>query len=159
MNLSWWKMTKLCHEMKKNLFSFMAAKFQKTHLAWSTVQMRTIDDLTEDTCHEGDRVQTRYFPAKTQLIYYPRLSGTLNISINAESFWVQCPTFITPPGLMSNFHYSPGFTWASLRLTGRVSLGFPDTKSVVSLETTCNSSKHPLGVQQGNLILTANPWS
>ena len=116
LNLSWWKMTRLCHEMKKNLFSFMAAKFQKTHLAWSTVQMRTIDDLTEDTCHEGDRVQTRYFPLKTHLICYSIKPATLNIWINAESFWVQCPTFITPlsPGLTRAPKAQGDWVWVSL---------------------------------------------
>ena len=38
-------------------------------------------------------------------------------------------------------------------------LGFPDTKYVVSLATISNSSKQPMGVQQGGLILTGNPGS
>ena len=149
MNLFWWKMTKLCHEMKKNLFSFMAAKFQKTHLAWSTVQMRTIDDLPEDTCHEGDRVQTRYFPLKTHLICYSIKAGTLNIWINAESLWVQCPTFITPlspgpPELPKHRETESGLPWDQICGVSRNNMQFLQT---------------PLGVQQGHLILTANPGS
>ena len=83
------------------------------------------------------------------LIYYPLLPGTLNIWINAESLWVQCPTFIIP--------LSTGLTWAPKAQGEWVWVS--NTKPVMSLETTCNSSKHPLGIQQGHLILTANPGS
>ena len=128
-----------------------AAKSRTWLSDWTelTVQMRTIDDLPEDSWHEGDTVQTRYFPLKTHLICYSIKPGTLNIWINAESFWVQCPTFITP--------LSPGLTWAPKAQGEWVWVS--DTKSVVSLETTCSSSNHPLGVHQGHLILTANPGS
>lgn len=58
------------------------------------------------TCHRtqgmgGRVVDTILPPVTTHLLHYPVLPGTLKIPITAESFWVQCPTFITPlsPGL------------------------------------------------------------
>ena len=177
-----------------------AAKSRTWLSDWTelTVQMRTIDDLPEDSWHEGDTVQTRHFFLKTHLIHYPIQAGTLNIWINAESLWVQCPTFITP--------LSPGLTWApkaqgdwvwfsltpnlwSLETTCHLQKEMVTYSSILAwripgteepgglrsmgshrvwhngrdlaaaAETTCNSSKYPLGVQQGHLTLTANPGS
>ena len=65
----------------------------------------------------------------TQLIHYPILPGTLKIPVTGDSFWVQCPTFITPLAQQSP---EPQDTRES-------ELGFLDTKYVVSLETTSNS--------------------
>ena len=167
-------------------------------LNWTDCSDEDYRWLPEDSWHEGDTVQTRHFFLKTHLIHYPIQAGTLNIWINAESLWVQCPTFITP--------LSPGLTWApkaqgdwvwlsltpnlwSLETTCQLQKemvthssilawripgteepgGLPSMGShrvwhnerdlAAAAETTCKSSKYPLGVQQGHLTLTANPGS
>ena len=52
------------------------------------------DDLP--TWHVGGRTRTRYYHVATHLVHYLILPGILKIQITETSFWVQCPTFITP---------------------------------------------------------------
>ena len=108
--------------------------------------MRTIDDLTSDTWHGDDRVRKRHFSVKTYLIYCSIWPGTLKIWINAESFWVQCPTFVTP--------LSPGLTWAPKHTECK--FGFPWHQTHGVSRNNIQFPKHPLSVQPVNLLLTWN---
>ena len=82
--------------------------FQELMQHLSAVQMRTMDDLLEDTWHEDDRVWTRYNPVDT-------LSYSARNSENTGNWWQLL-------GAVSYFHYSPGpaITWAP-KAQGRVS--------------------------------------
>ena len=78
------------------------------------------------------QVRTRYGHVTTHLIYYPILPGTLKI-LTAESFWMQCPTCITPLSqdsreLPKHIECEFGFPWHQIR---GVNIQFP---------------KHPLSV-------------
>ena len=84
--------------------------FQELMQHLSAVQMRTMDDLLEDTWHEDDRVWTRYNPVDT-------LSYSARNTENTGNWWQLL-------GAVSYFHYSPGptITWAP-KAQGRVSWG------------------------------------
>ena len=105
-----------------------------------------VDDLPQDTRHVGGRVRTRYFPVTTHLLHYPVLPGTLKIPITAKSFWVQCPTFVTP--------LSPGLTWAPKHTECK--FGFPWHQTHGVSRNNIQFPKHPLSVQPVNLLLTWN---
>lgn len=121
-------------EMWRSSF-FLWLVVQRTHLALICCSDRG-QQMTWLRTHGMGMIgsRKRHFPVKTYLIYCSIQPGALKIWINAESFWVQYPTYITP--------LSPGLTWAP-RAQGDWGWISPNTTSVVSLETTSNSSNTP----------------
>ena len=112
------------------LFTCMTSNmFKELMQHLSAVQMRTIDVLQENTWHEGDRVETRYFCVSNHLIYHPTLPGTLKILRTGNSLWVHVPLPLLP--------------WPSMHRSSRSTresyLGLLDTKYLVSLEIISNS--------------------
>ena len=85
----------------------------------------------------------------TQLIHYPILPGTLKIPVTGDSFWVQCPTFIIPLAQHSPELPKHKGEW----------VGFPWHQICGVLQNNIQFSKHPLDVQQHNLIKIGNQGS
>ena len=150
LNLSWWKMTKCGHEMQINCLFLWLVNVQRTHLALIYCSDEDYRWLAWGRMAWGWYSLNKLLPCQNPLDI---LSSSVRNSENIDKCWEL-------RGAVSCFHYSPvPRIHLSSQSTGTASLGFPETESVVSLETTCNSSKHPLGAPQGHLILTANPGS
>ena len=105
------------------LFIFITGNLFKTpYNMYPSSDEKIADDLP--TWHVGGRTRTRYYHVATHLVHYLILPGILKIQITETSFWVQCPTFITPAfgaSPESPNHSESGF--------------FFDNKYVVSLPT------------------------
>ena len=105
------------------LFIFITGNLFKTpYNMYPTSDEKIADDLP--TWHVGGRARTRYYHVATHLIHYLILPGILKIQVTENSFWVQCPTFITPA-----FEASPE------SLNHSESGFLSDNKYVVSLPT------------------------
>ena len=146
MNISWYKMTKHSHEMWIScLYLWLVICSQNsgsTYLLfrWGlymtcqrTHGLRVTGSEQDTPCHNPLNI----------LSYFALNSENTDVG---NSFWGQCPTFITPlaqhsPELPKHKGEWVGFPWHQICGVSRNNIQFP---------------KHPLGVQQRNLIQIGN---
>ena len=119
---------------------------QRTHAALICCSDEDYRWLARGHMVWGWKGPNKIHPVTTHLIYYPILPGTLKIPVTGNSFWVQCPTFITPlgqqsPELPKHKGERVGFPWHQICGVSRNNIQLP---------------KHPWGVQQHNLIRRGN---
>ena len=146
MNISWWKMSKIGHGMWINSLYLWLVICSKSPCN----RYLLFRGFSPGHMACGWQGQDKILPCHNPfdvLSYSPRNSE------NTDNWWQLL-------GAVLYFHYSPvPRTHLSSQNTGRLRLDFPNTTSLVSLETTCNSFKHPLGAPQGHLILIRNQGS
>ena len=88
----------------KEQFLFVAGKFSKNSLS-TDLLFRWGQWMTWPETHGMGMIESeRDASCQNPLDVLSYSARSSKISINTESFWVQCPTFITP--------LSPGLTWA-----------------------------------------------
>ena len=145
MNISWWKLTKIGHEMWINsLYLWLAVCSKKSSAIYLLFRRGSCRWLAVGHMACGRQGQDKILPCCNPFV---TLSCSASNSENTNNCWELL-------GSVSHVHYSPvPRTHLSSQTTGRVNLGFPDTKCGIS-RSNIQFTKHPLSVQQVNLLLT-----
>ena len=149
MNISWYKMTKHGHEMWiRSLYLWLVISSQNSSSTYLLFRWGLWM-----TCQRTHGMRVTW--SKQDISWHNPLD-TLSYSVlnsentnNCQSFWVQCPTFITPLDQQSPELPKHKGEW----------VGFPWHQICGVLWNNIQFSKHPLDVQQHNLIRIGNQGS